>query len=108
MDPAVMLNLIRAELERLQLHSVNLSVESQSDRLVALQGSLLAYWKLPDRLSARWLLEQLRVLPDGAGPVVVMQALLADLPGSQGGTQLMLFETSDALAAAATGARKDH
>ena len=106
----MVLNPIRAELERLQLHSVNLSVEGLDDQFVALHGSLLAYWKkLPDRLSGPWLLEQLRALPDAAGPVAVMEALLAAHPPvSQGGAQLTLFETSAATVAAPnTAARKD-
>jgi hypothetical protein len=102
MEPALVLNPIRAELERLQLHSVNLSVEALDDQFVALHGSLLAYWKkLPDRLSGPWLLEQLRALPDAAGPVAVMEALLATFqPLSPSRTQLTLFDCPAATPAA--------
>jgi hypothetical protein len=102
----MVLDLIRAELERLQLHSVNLSVAALDDQRVALHGSLLSYWKLPDRLPGPWLREQLQALPDAAGPVAVMEALLAACePVSPRRTQLTLLAPTAAAPTAA--ARKD-
>jgi hypothetical protein len=73
----MLVDTIRAELVRLQLHPVNLSISSRDDRLVALQGSLLQYWKLPSCLDGQWLLTQLGRLPDAAGPEAVMSGLVA-------------------------------
>ena len=67
---------IQAELLRLQLHPVNLSASAKDDRLVALQGSLLRYWKMPAIIDGEWLLGVLHGLPDAAGPGVVMNALV--------------------------------
>lgn len=108
-EPTILLNLVRAELERLQLHTVNLRVEMQDEHFVALHGSLLAYWQLPHRLPAAWLLERLRELPDAAGPVAVMEGLLAVCQTlSVDRTQLMLFDPSAAtVVAPTTAARKD-
>ena len=71
------LNPIQAELIRLQLHPVNLGVSAKDDRLIALRGSLLQYWKLPAVVDGKWFLDILRSLPDAAGPEVVMNALSA-------------------------------
>ena len=90
---------IHAELKRLEVHPANLSVSSSDDRIVALQGSLLHYWKLPARLDGQWLLAQLRKLPDAAGPEIVMGDLVAthlqDQTVTSSGhatTQLRLFD----------------
>ncbi len=78
-ENAMLLNAIRAELERLQVHAVNLGVELNDDHHVNLRGSLLQYWKLPRCHDGKWLLEQLQVLPDAAGPQAVMNALTVAL-----------------------------
>jgi hypothetical protein len=91
---------IQTELVRLQLHPANLDVVEVDDRLIALRGSLLQYWKLPAIVDAKWLLEVLRVLPDSAGPQAVMSAITAaqcggdDTPQARAGerTQLRLFD----------------
>jgi hypothetical protein len=94
----MLVDTIRAELVRLQVHPVNLSVSSEDDRLVALQGSLLQYWKLPRQLDSPWLLAQLRELPDAAGPKTVMGSLVAayrnkrDDITSGGMAQVRLFD----------------
>ncbi len=66
---------IQAELVRLQIHPVNLGVTTMDDRLVALHGSLLHYWQMPETIDAEWLLGVLQGLPDAAGPQVVMNAV---------------------------------
>ena len=66
---------IRTELDRLQLHPVNLRAAAQDDRMVTLQGSLLHYWNAPAIVDGPWLLDVLRSLPDAAGPEVVMTAV---------------------------------
>lgn len=68
---------IQAELVRLQLHPVNLSVSAKDDGLVALEGSLLRYWTIPHVLDGQWFLTMLQGLPEAAGPEVVMNALCA-------------------------------
>ncbi len=95
----MLLEAIRAELKRLQVHAVNLGVELNDDHQVNLCGSLLQYWNLPRRHEGQWLLEQLQMLPDAAGPQAVMNGLTvaleqsvacADDEGSK--TQLRLFD----------------
>lgn len=71
------LDAIRAQLARLRIHAVNLGVTADVEPSVALQGSLLQYWKLPRSLDGSWLLTQLQAIPDSAGPEAVMNALLA-------------------------------
>lgn len=73
----MLVSAIQAELVRLQLHPVNLSVSAKDERLVALQGSLLQYWNLPRFLDGAWLLAQLRGFRDAAGPDAVMSGLAA-------------------------------
>ena len=71
----MLLDTIQAELVRLQLHPANLTVARNDDRLVALRGSLLQYWKMPAIVDGKWLLGILQGLPDAAGAEVVMKAL---------------------------------
>lgn len=68
---------IRAQLERLKIHAVNLDVTAGIARFVELHGSLLQYWKLPHSLDGSWLLVQLQAMSDAAGPEAMMNALLA-------------------------------
>lgn len=68
---------IRAELERLQLHSVNLNVSVKDGERLALGGSLLRYWSLPPFVDGEWLLAELRGLPDATGVEAVMTSLVA-------------------------------
>ena len=94
----MLLERIRSELVRLELHSVNLGVSLKDDRLVALRGSLLQYWKIPKVIDGHWFLGILQALPDAAGPQVVMTALCQALAGgalstaSERGTALKLFD----------------
>lgn len=81
----MLVDTIQAELIRLQVHPVNLSVSRGDDPLVALHGSLLAYWYLPPCLDGPWLLAQLQRLPDLAGPEAVMRGLAAACE-SEGGS----------------------
>jgi hypothetical protein len=71
----MLLDTIQTELRRLQLHPVNLDVAAKDDRLVALRGSLLQYWKVPAIVDGKWLLGILQVLPDAAGAQAVMSAV---------------------------------
>ncbi|MEX0679417.1 MAG: hypothetical protein WD063_20240 [Pirellulales bacterium] len=93
------LDAIHSELARLQVHPVNLGVRANDDRLIALRGSLLGYWKVPAAIDGKWFLGLLRGLPDAAGPEVVMNALCtaqpveAELPkASEGESALRLFD----------------
>ena len=95
----MLLDTIQAELVRLQLHPANLTVARKDDRLVALRGSLLQYWKLPTIIDGKWLLGVLQGLPDVAGAEVVMNALCTahgskgeSLEASETGTALRLFD----------------
>jgi hypothetical protein len=65
---------IRTELQRPQLHPVNLDVVSEFDGIVALKGSLLASWQVPKSIDGRWLLKVLTGLPNLAGPEATMDA----------------------------------
>jgi hypothetical protein len=111
----MLLNAIRAELERLQVHAVNLGVELKDDRQVNLRGSLLQYWKLPRCLDSKWLLDQLQLLPDTAGPQALMNALTVALEqsaaytGKDGiKTQLRLFDPDAKKPAATTTDAPSH
>jgi hypothetical protein len=73
----MLIDTIQAELVRLQLHPVNLSVSGRDDPLVTLHGSLLKYWALPPCLDGQRLLAQLQGFPDAAGPEAVMNGLVA-------------------------------
>jgi hypothetical protein len=66
---------------RLQLHPANLGVFANGDRLVALRGSLLQYWKVPAIIDGQSFLGILRGLPDAAGPEVVMNVLCTEGAG---------------------------
>ena len=68
---------IKAELDRLQVHPVNLDVSLADDGNVSLRGSLLAFWKVPQIIDAEWFLEVLKDLPDAAGPKAVMDGYSA-------------------------------
>jgi len=110
----MLLDAIHAELDRLQVHAVNLRVKMKDDRLVALQGSLLQYWSLPPSLDGQWLLAQLQELRDAAGPEAVMNALVAAHgKGSkatntgQSSTQLRLFDPHTAISATRPAATKE-
>jgi len=72
----VLFETIQAELVRLQLHPVNLSVCPKEDRFVELRGSLLQYWKFPRVVDGPWFLGVVEGLPDASGPGVVMDALV--------------------------------
>ena len=65
---------IRRELARLNLHPVNLSVASAELDRVQLGGSLLNYWKVPTIVDGTWFLNVLRELPDAAGGRTTMEA----------------------------------
>ena len=65
---------IQVELRRLQLHPVNLDVDSEIDGSVLLKGSLLRSWKVPKSIDGKWLLKVLTGLPDLAGPENTMDA----------------------------------
>jgi hypothetical protein len=73
---AMLRDKIQAELERLQLHPVNLGVSTEDGDLITLRGSLLQYWKLPTCLDSQCLLTQLQRLSDDAGPQAVMSGLM--------------------------------
>jgi hypothetical protein len=98
----MLLDAIRTELGRLQVHAVNLAVETDAegdDQLVALHGSLLQYWKLPTAIDGNWLLAELQGLPDAAGPQAVMNGVAAahaaEVIAATAGaerTQLRLFD----------------
>lgn len=88
----MLLEAIQSELVRLQMHPVNLGVTTKDDRLVALRGSLLHYWSVPETADARWLLDVLRVLPDAAGPTVVMTAFCAAHASATQSAQLSELE----------------
>ncbi len=112
----MLLDAIRTELGRLQVHAVNLAVESDADgddRLVALHGSLLQYWKLPSSIDGNWLLAELRGLPDGAGPQAVMNGVsaghAAEISTPTAGaerTQQRLFDPQSQIAAAGSSATR--
>ena len=72
----MVLQAIRAELERLQLHPVNLSVSVKDGQRFAFGGSLLRYWSLPPNVDGDWLLAELRGLPDATGVEAVMTSLV--------------------------------
>jgi hypothetical protein len=65
---------IRRELQRLNLHPVNLDVVSEIDDNVLLRGSLLGMWQVPKSIDGRWFLKMLTCLPDSAGPKATMDA----------------------------------
>ena len=95
----MLLDIIQAELRRLEIHPVNLGVSAKDDRLVALRGSLLNYWKIPATIEGPWLLAILQGLPDAAGPEIVMNALgtaqVAEAQlstASESGNALKLFD----------------
>lgn len=109
----MLVDTIQAELVRLQLHPVNLSVSGRDDHLVALQGSLLRYWNLPPCLDGQWLLAQLQELPDSAGPEAVMNGLVAahgrestTANASESTTQLRLFDPQSQIPATRPAAAK--
>ncbi len=101
----MLLQSIRAELGRLQVHAVNLDVAMNDDQQIALKGSLLQYWKLPSSLDGAWLLAQLQELPDAAGPQSVMNAIAAahesaiQADSEESKTQLRLFDPQNKLTA---------
>jgi hypothetical protein len=68
---------IRTELQRLNLHPVNLDVVSEIDGSVLLRGSLLASWKVPKSIDGQWFLNVLEGVPDLAGPKATMDAYYA-------------------------------
>ena len=84
----MLVDTIQAELVRLQIHPVNLAVTPSDDRLVALQGSLLQYWKIPETIDAEWFLGILQGLPDAAGPAAVMNAFCAAHASEDRSTQV--------------------
>jgi hypothetical protein len=70
----MMMDEIRKELARLNLHPVNLSVASAESDRVQLGGSLLNFWKVPAIVDGAWFLNVLRQLPDAAGGRTTMEA----------------------------------
>jgi hypothetical protein len=95
----MIVEMIQAELKRLQLNPVNLNVSGKEGGMVTLNGSLLHYWKLPPRLDGQWFLAQLQRLSDAAGTETVMGELVAayDIEseatnGRKNSTQLRLFD----------------
>jgi hypothetical protein len=114
----MLLDAIRTELGRLQVHAVNLAVETDAEgdaSLVALHGSLLQYWKLPSSIDGKWLLAELQGLPDAAGPQAVMNGVAAahaaeitTASAGAGKTQLRLFDPqSEVSVAGSVATRKD-
>ena len=83
----MLLDSIRRELARLELHPVNLGVNQGDGDSVTLAGSLLSYWKLPRILDGSKLLGVLQTLPDAAGPERVMNALCVAQAASETGTR---------------------
>lgn len=73
----MLIDTIQGELVRLRIHPVNLAATTTDDQTIALRGSLLRYWKIPETVDATWFLESLKQLPDDAGPAAVMNALFA-------------------------------
>ena len=71
----MLLDDLRAELARLQLHPVNLSVSIAPDGQVALRGSLLQYAKISGCVEGSRMLAALRNLPDAAGAAAIMTSL---------------------------------
>jgi hypothetical protein len=65
---------IKAHFRRLQLHPVNLDVDSEVDGNVVLKGSLLRSWQVPTSVNGHWLLKVLTGLPNLAGPEKTMDA----------------------------------
>jgi hypothetical protein len=74
---------IRSELDRLNLHPVNLGVSSVEGNQVRLGGSLLPYWDVPSTVEAPWFIAFLSKLPDGAGGRATMEAFAAALAAEQ-------------------------
>lgn len=68
---------IRKQLDRLNLHPVNLGVSSVDADQVHLGGSLLPYWDVPNSVDGPWLLGVLSDLPDAAGGKATMEAFFA-------------------------------
>jgi len=68
---------IKAELQRLQLHPVNLDALAEEGCNVVLKGSLLAFWAVPQLVDGAWFLDVLKGLPDNAGPKATMDAFYA-------------------------------
>lgn len=101
----MLVDTIQAELARLQIHPVNLGVTTSDDRFVALRGSLLRYWKIPETIDAQWLLDFLRGLPDAAGPAVVMNAFCAAHASEDRSTQVSECATAPAQSGPATNDR---
>jgi hypothetical protein len=65
---------IKTELQRLNLHPVNLDLVSEIDGNVVLKGSLVGIWQVPRSIDGQWFLEVLKDLPDLAGPKATMDA----------------------------------
>lgn len=68
---------LQTELDRLNVHPVNLGVRSIADGRAELQGSLLIYWGAFKTVDAAWLLSVLAALPNDAGPRVTMESIAA-------------------------------
>ena len=64
---------IRKELKRLNLHPVNLAAASVDDDRLLLAGSLLVPWNVPAVVDGTWFLTLLKGLPDAAGGHAVME-----------------------------------
>ena len=77
----MLLEAIRSELVRLQIHPVNLDVAAEYDRSITLRGSLLRYWPVPETTDGPALLGLLQGLPDAAGSAVTMAAFSAAQAG---------------------------
>jgi hypothetical protein len=68
---------IRKELVRLNLHPVNLAAASVDDDRLLLAGSLLVPWNVPAVVDGTWFLALLNGLPDAAGGHAVMEQFSA-------------------------------
>ena len=71
----MLLQEIQTELDRLQIHPVNLHVSGTDDDKVVLAGSLLPFWSIPQVIGGEWLLTRLKGLPMASGPKATMDAL---------------------------------
>ncbi len=73
----MLINEIRTELVRLQLHPVNLDASAGESGHILLRGSLLTHWAVPQTVDGEWFVNLLKTLPDLAGPEATMNAFCA-------------------------------
>lgn len=65
---------IQNELDRLNVHPVNLGALSVDAGQVVLRGSLLTPWNVPAVVDGTWFLNVLNQLPDAAGGRATMES----------------------------------